>query len=248
MYPILGIAFVVVVVLAIFGAIVKGIYKGKTNAANKKYSNELKAQGFNIEKYVISESAVLYIDDSNKLWSVKQHNKQPVKIFKFSDLKSFEVYDDGRVVKSGSTGGMIIGGLMFGVVGAVIGAGSGGVHEQCSKMYISLCVDEAEKAILLIPIITAPVDRNSNDYKKGVETAEKIVTALAYIQNIQPAEAVSYEVPPADNNDAVYAESTASAGQQTAEDTMRQLAELKDEGIISEDEYNQKRIEILNRL
>ena len=79
------------------------------NSENKERStvyNKTKS----IEKYI-------EVDEVNHFWKVPVY--QPFVIFRYSDIVSFELIENGESITKGGLGSAIIGGALFGSVGAI---------------------------------------------------------------------------------------------------------------------------------
>ena len=72
-----------------------------------------------VEKY-------LYIDYPHRLWQIPAYRT----VFSFDDLVSYEIIENGDTVSKGGLGSAIVGGALFGGVGAVVGGITGGKEKQ----------------------------------------------------------------------------------------------------------------------
>ena len=84
-------------------------------------------------------------------------------------MVSYELCKDGSAIISGNANSALVGGLLFGTVGAVAGAAgsSKDVNKYCSEMYISIVDMNARRYRLFL--ITEPVLESSVDYKVAIE-------------------------------------------------------------------------------
>lgn len=88
--------------------------------ADAEFEKFLMSQSFTVSKK-ITQSPSIYVDDVHKLFAFS--NKQ--KIYKYSDLIDVQNESHTSVISTpgkGSAGKALVGGLAFGVTGAVVGA------------------------------------------------------------------------------------------------------------------------------
>ncbi|MFT9056771.1 MAG: hypothetical protein ABF449_09145 [Ethanoligenens sp.] len=91
--------------------------KQKEEAEFEKF---LASQGFTVSKK-ITQSPSIYVDDVHKLFAFSDKQK----IYKYSDLIDVQNESHTSIISTpgkGSAGKAIVGGLTFGVTGAVVGA------------------------------------------------------------------------------------------------------------------------------
>lgn len=91
----------------------------------------------------------LYIDNINKRWGIIQVGKNNKvirhKIFSYSELTKYEVEKEKELKTQGRTGSTILGGVTFGVVGAVVGSSrSKKTTEKIKDVTIHLVINSLE--------------------------------------------------------------------------------------------------------
>jgi hypothetical protein len=131
----------------------------KEKAAKKEYEDQLAQAGFQIERTWDGLANVLYIDDSNKLLNINKINfagdsaySEPMKIYRFSDLLGFDVLYDTETTTGSSVSGTVIGGLMFGVVGAALGSQFWKKSQEVyCNLRVRLNVADAQTPEIMIP-------------------------------------------------------------------------------------------------
>jgi hypothetical protein len=145
---------------------------------------QLEETGFKVDKKIDTAFASFYIDDTNKKWAFRSSSgKGPFRIYNYSDLLSYEIYEDGDSVMKGKTGGSIVGGLTFGLVGAVVGsAGRRKTKNTCHTLQVRITVDDLQNPEIVIPIIVSEVRKDSTAYKSSIEIAKNLAASLTYIQ------------------------------------------------------------------
>lgn len=136
-------------------------------------------------------------------------------VFRFDEILSYELYDDGKVVTKGGLGSAVVGGALFGGVGAVVGSNVG---KKTSK------VNQYSVKITLSDTMAKPI------FIKGIanrQSGEEIISALDQIVNQR-------EVP-----DVESASSSSSA------DEILKYKNLLDIGAITQEEFDAKKKELL---
>ena len=117
--------------------------------------------------------------------------------------------------------------MLFGGAGAVVGASTRKQHAECTGLYIKLTVnDSAQPSVLLHILGNAKTD--GLIYKSAKETAQNILSKLELITKNQSSDNLPKE-----------------SQSLTIADQLRDLKSLLDDQIITEDEFNQKKKELL---
>lgn len=124
-----------------------------------------------------------YIDEVHKLWYSPLENLINHPVHKFSEVISYELKENGSTVTKGGLGSAVIGGALFGGVGAVAGALVGRkTHDiiESLEIYVNLNNPDSPTAIIkLYPF--GKVKRNSFEHKALVADAQKIISFLNII-------------------------------------------------------------------
>lgn len=245
----LTLIFCVVVVVIIF-AICSGADQAKEELAIMEASNQkieaskkdLVSAGFQIEKEAREPSGNFYlaIDPKNKRWVLVIPNLPHPYIYKFKELISYELVDDGETTYSSNTGKAIVGGLLFGAAGAVVGAASKKkVKTTCKDMHIDLNINVIKSPMQVLQIINdAEISRDSELYKQNLAFAKNVMAMLAYIkENAEPSE---LEEPHPEQK---QLEGPQETGDIYAE--IEKLHALKEKGIITDEEFQKKKRSLL---
>ena len=109
------------------------------------------------------------------------------KWYTFSYLVSYDLLEDDAIVTSGGVGQALVGGAVFGGVGAVAGAITGKrvQKKRVDSLYIKVTLNNFNTPCILIPLITKPTKTNSKEYKTAFEEAHKILSILDVITHNQ---------------------------------------------------------------
>ena len=124
----------------------------------------------------------IYIDENNREFCVPCDKKNS-DIYSFSDLIDFECIEDGNTVSKGSVLNAAAGAFVFGTVGALVGAGAKKTKTTCNKLQIKISVNNMQKPIVYINLLSFEVKRDSNIYKAALESAEEITAVLSLIKS-----------------------------------------------------------------
>lgn len=152
-------------------------------------------------------------------------------VFNYDDLVSFELVEDGTTVTQGGVGigNAAVGGALFGTEGAAIGALSKIKKEDkhyCTNMQILLTLKNTKQGSLLVPLITFKTDKSKTIYKLAQANAKATLSGLNYIISNRSED---------DPKDSAFSDLT-------------KLKDLLDNGIITEDEFDTKKKEMLKRI
>ena len=89
--------------------------------------------------------------------------------YNFDDLVSYELLEDDSIVTSGGVGQALIGGALFGGVGAIAGGITGKriQKKRVESLYIKVTLNTFDHPCLLIPLITKPLKKNTKEYQNA---------------------------------------------------------------------------------
>lgn len=163
------------------------------------------------------------IDEKNRLWrwTATQY------VFNYSDIVDFELIQNGSSVVKGGLGSAVMGGALFGGVGAVVGSvvGKKKAVEEINEFRIKIVINDMlipEAYINFIP--NGKLKSNSFLFKAASISAQETLSLLTLITSSKNS-----------------SENTVSAA-----DEIRKFKELLDEGIISQEEFDRKKAQLLN--
>lgn len=172
-----------------------------------------------IEKYIS-------IDENNQLWKIPCFSKNLV--FSYNDIISYELLQDGETITKGGLGSAVAGGVLFGGVGAMVGGMVGGKKskQEISEYRIKIVTRNACYPEVYINFLsTGKVKSNSLLFKSYSSNAERILSLLTVITDA--------------------AKNTANASPSSVPDELVKYKELLDTGIISQEEFDAKKKQLL---
>ena len=177
------------------------------------------------------------INERTRQWAVGKglipslKNTSP---YNYDDIIDFELLEDGTSVTRGGLGRAAVGGLLFGSTGAIVGGITGGkkAKQKCTSLMVKITVNNIHAPVVYIKLITAPIDKSSFTYRAAFENAQAIVSMLQLICcqcDVQKETKVS----------------TPPSKEVSSADEIRKFKALMDEGIITEEEFNAKKMQLL---
>jgi hypothetical protein len=158
----------------------------------------------------------------------------------FSEIIDVQLIDNGeQVVEGGSLLNAVIGGLFGGGAGAIVGSqtNSRRIIVVCTELRIKIVSSNIRNNPVFIDLIHGNCKRDSNVYRKQMDTAQEILSILTAIisenkKNAAPARS----------------QSVANAETFDFADAIRKLSELHDAGLLTDAEFANKKADILARL
>jgi hypothetical protein len=180
------------------------------------------------------------IDENSHLWAISKgvfsslKNATP---YSYDDIIDFELIEDGNSIVKGGIGSAFVGGLLFGSVGAIVGSVSGKktVKQTCTSLIIKITVNNIDAPVEYIKLISSNTNKNSFVYRNAYQDAQEILSLLQLICNQRNTS----------NSESHNSESHNSVSQYSTADEIRKYKELWDDGIITEEEFQAKKKQLL---
>jgi hypothetical protein len=156
----------------------------------KKLTVEEQVQkaNFNIDKYLkLGMHSHFFVDDINKKFAVGVGGKTgQVKIYNYDDLGEFELNEDGNSIVKGKGLATAVGGLTFGLLGAMVGAsGKRKNQNTCTSLVVRIRVNDLDNPEVIIPLIVTEVKKSSIIYTNAISQAKTLIATLNYIKRGQ---------------------------------------------------------------
>lgn len=131
--------------------------------------------------YTITKSiGTLCIDENKKKWIAAGVNT----IFDYSDIIDFEIVENGQSYKSkGGISRAIAGGVLFGGVGALVGASTANKVSTVNSMYLNIITRNSATPRVMIYFINSPTKTDSFVYSNNCELAKQMIAQLTYMQD-----------------------------------------------------------------
>jgi len=175
-------------------------------------------------------------DDNRKKWlilSAVLGKRDKSKVYNYSDIVDFELLEDGESVTQGGLGRALVGGVLFGGAGAVVGGVTGKRKnkEVCNSLKVKVTLRDINNPVVYISFLSAATKKDSFTYKTFYNSAHECLSVLQLICDTQEA--------PVNNNG-----NNSVAG--SVADEIKKFKNLLDEGILTQDEFDAKKKELLS--
>lgn len=183
-----------------------------------------------------SYSHVFKVDKSQKLWysSIKADVNPP--LFRYDEIIDYELSENGNTVTKGGIGSAMVGGALFGGVGAIVGGVYGKKSQTEIKsinLHISLCNPYIQS--LDIEFITPGMIVKSGDalHKSYQKTANNVIAILdGMCREVELEQQKS-------------APTTVQTSSPSAADEIMKFKQLLDCGAITQEEFDAKKKQLL---
>ena len=240
MIAILIIAAVLFIAFFVLGFIGQNMH----SKVEKLCLSELEQKGIHFNFLTKVESGNIGMDQKGKkLIFTKTDISTPVyKIFDFEDIYSCELLKDNSVVSKKSTvrtiGGAIIGEAIGGRGGMIVGGLSGGSHSRniTNLIELKIVVKDIESPTHKITFYNSGGRSLKSQFNELSSEAEKWNARINLIIEQIDLEYASQKE---------EAETTPNDGNQSLADELAKLHELKQKGILTEEEFNAQKKKLL---
>ena len=248
-------AAILLMVVGIAGAIFMAVKLRKNNEeialerikreVKKEVKIEMERQKIQMvvgEDFVISKivpilanrSAKLIVDNENKRFVYYSRNFQS-KTYSFLDIINYEVYENGNSKVQGRAGAALIGGAFFGLGGFIVGSSmSRNINEKCNDLKLIIRLNDLNNPQITITYIErAELDKNDRRYRNIKENMQSICSILEYMINERTLE------------QSVIIHQEKICEEKPSKEQLRELKEMLDEGLITQEDFEQKKKQIL---
>lgn len=202
-------------------------------AMSAQEANIAELNSFNATKKI---GTFIEFDDNQKEWLIPDGflgKKKNAKVYKYSDIVDYELLEDGESITKGGLGRAIVGGALFGGVGAVVGGVTGGKKSKsiCNSLKIKITVNDLNNPAIYINFLTTATKKDSFTYKNLYKSAQECLSTLQLICNSEKEQQVqeqSYNIAAASSADEIL-----------------KYKNLLDSGIITQEEFDTKKKQLL---
>lgn len=189
-----------------------------------------------LESFIATKKIGTYleIDENQKKWLIPDgfmgKNKNPL-IYRYEDIVDFELLEDGSSISKGGLGRALVGGALLGGVGAIVGGVTGGKksHSTCESLKIKITLNNISNSTVYINFINTTTKKDSFTYKGVYPLAQECVSVLQLICD-------SVKKPTNEG---------ASTNTSSTADEILKFKQLLDDGIITQDEFETKKKQLL---
>lgn len=188
-----------------------------------------------LKKFVVTKKVGKYIefDEQNKKWLIPDGflgAKVNSKVHDFNEIIEYELLEDGESVTKGGLGRAVVGGVLLGGVGAIVGGVTGRkkTNSIINSLKIKITLNNSSDPVTYVNLIKTPVKSKSIIYKTANSEAHEILSILKIIT---------------ENNNIVHQ----NLSNTSVSDELLKLKHLKDEGILTTEEFEIQKNKILNK-
>ena len=196
---------------------------------NKTYSSDVLAKSLEKTSKAFSDAGYEYtlaIDQTAHKWALIFPSKKLQYILEFSALIDFSIYEDGNRIALGTQ----LNGISFGTV-----------TDICKDLHIEIVANTAKQSRFVIPLITEDAAHNSTEYRYAVDSAKEICSLLSIVK----AENAALHMSAVTAANVPVQQAIPSTSHGCDLDDLGKLFELKQQGIITEEEFDVKKRQIL---
>lgn len=259
----MGFIFILIIALVIIFVIVFMIFDAKYE---EKMDEQIASSPYTPDyQYPFMGGRLCVCQAERKVMLVYSYRTQ---ILSFDDILSVEMFLDGKSTYSRSTGKVIGASLIGGVIGAMC------VDQDEKKKYSDLHVDvgtriigsptitlrfvdfeieditlQRKQAMDIVNTLRAIIDENEKLYQAQLAAAQAQAIAQSVQQSVtspSPATSIAASVVTAEPSHEPAKSAAQEAVVTSVADEIRKFAQLYQDGIISEEEFNDKKSELLN--
>lgn len=184
-------------------------------------------------------------DDVNEFVAVVTPSK--IHVLRYSDIVSISYEENGSDVFNKSLGGAVVGGLLFGGVGAIVGGNTAKAkqNKEVRNMTVKILLKSTSKSSIILKIYEVGKDGAVLETKKDADRIHyeglmKEVTGIKDIFSII-IDIVDKNLETKKSTPVIQSLSSTSVA-----DELTKLAKLKESGILSEEEFNAQKSKLLN--
>lgn len=180
--------------------------------------------------------ARVQFDDDTETLMLEEEDWTKTQFIKYNQIVDFELLENGGSLAKGGVGRAVVGGMLFGSTGAIVGSTTRKQKKLCESLCIKLTLKDFEEPSYYINFIEKPVDVGSGYYKDVVKKAQDMMSKLQLIASSISAPVKEDTGKNMDGNAEANADPIAE---------IRGYKALYDEGILTEEEFQQKKKQIL---
>ena len=198
----------------------------------KREADANKLASFQITKQV---AGWLKVDENAREWFISDGFAGGVKnprIHSYDEVLDFELLEDGGSIVKGGLGRAVAGGVLFGGVGAIVGGATGKRKGKptCTSLKIKITLNDMTTPTEYINLISTETKKSSMLYQTCEKQAQEILSLFQVM---------------CESNKAAQSVPTQTVQEQSAADEIVKFKRLLDSGVITEDEFEAKKKQLL---
>lgn len=223
--------------------------KGTITYKEYDFGDELKNMGVTLRNSIPALKAynnyAFITDDVNGYVVIVTSSSMHV--YLYSDIVSISYEENGNDMYNKSIGGAVVGGLLFGGVGAIVGSNAAKTikNKKIEMMSIKILLKNTANPTIMLKIYKAGADGGILETKNP---ADRIYYEglMKEVSGIRDMFSVILDIVNRDNICKSSKEHSATPSTRTVADELIKLMKLKDAGALSEEEFQQQKTKLLN--
>lgn len=216
--------------------------KMKDNAL-QNYIDFINKNGIsNSQSISLKNIARIDIETQKKLLGAYSYYESESVVLKFEQILDFEIFENGNSVVSSKTGSAIVGGLLFGGLGAIAGAsGSRIISDNCKTLKLNIYTTDVTNSVVTLDLLDKGIEKNSTEYENLKDTINKMIGFLKIARE-------SNRQAERKEDKKVIVENIEDINQNNILRKLKELAQLKEQGIINDKEFEESKKKILSKI
>lgn len=216
--------------------------KMKDNAL-QNYIDFINKNGIsNSQSISLKNIARIDIETQKKLLGAYSYYESESVVLKFEQILDFEIFENGNSVVSSKTGSAIVGGLLFGGLGAIAGAsGSRIISDNCKTLKLNIYTTDVTNSVVTLDLLDKGIEKNSTEYENLKDTINKMIGFLKIARE-------SNRQAERKEDKKVIVENIEDINQNNNLSKLKELAQLKEQGIINDKEFEESKKKILSKI
>lgn len=235
--------FIGAIVIGVIVAVYQSNNHIKTIEQISKDLNDI--DGFNPSNIYVphdGKSAIAIGDNDKQICFVNNESSFSPTLVSYRDLLSVEIIEDGESItktsRSSQIGGALLGTVLLGGVGTIIGGLSGNktTTDKVSSLVLRIVINDTKNPDRYITFLNSESKKSDYGYKIAIENIRKWQSSVNVL------------IRKADIEDEKNKESSAAAQiyKPSNISDLEKLAELRDKGILTDEEFQSEKMKILN--
>ena len=224
---------------------------------NKRLVDNLK--DFNAtKKYSDDYGLFIAIDDNTNRIAIKLNGEKKITTYSYNDILSCEIIEDGVSIYKKSTtrtvGGAVLGGVIAGGAGAIVGGLSGkqSKEREYKKIQLKLVIKDTKNPNIFLTFFDyQKVDPSKTvEPEKGIKETEFLNGEILKESKLavnQWKDVFTIIIDKIDTKSVSSSDKKESNSNSSVSDELLKLNELKEKGILTEEEFNEQKKKLLKQ-